>query len=84
MARRIGITACAFENYLYQRTKVVPHWLMNRIHAELVSVLQLEMQKLEHELQLHLQTGSDRSGSALVSAEAQLAAARKVLAEAMK
>jgi hypothetical protein len=79
VARRVGITASAFENYLYQRTKVVPNWLMNRVRAELVSVLQLEVQNLEHEIQLHRQTGSDHSGDALISAEAQLAAARQIL-----
>src|SRR5882757_3776399 len=50
VARRLGITAAAFEIYIYQRTKVVPNWLMNKVRAELVSVLQLEIQRLEHEV----------------------------------
>jgi hypothetical protein len=79
IARRIGVTASAFENFLYQRTKVVPSWLMSRVRAELLSALQMEVQKLEHEIHLHRQTGADHSGSALVAAETQLAAARKIL-----
>lgn len=79
VARRVGITASAFENYLYQRTKVVPNWLMSRVRAELISVLQLEVQNLEHEIQLHRQTGADHTGDALISAAAQLAAAREIL-----
>src|SRR5260370_30844504 len=79
VARRLGVTASAFENFLYQRTKNVPNWLMNRVRAELISVLQLEVQNLEHEIQLHRQAGSDHSGDALVAAETQLAAARKIL-----
>ena len=79
VARRIGVTASAFENFLYRRTKVVPNWVMRRVRAELVSVLQLEVQKLEHEIQLHKQIGSDHSDSSLASAETQLAAARRIL-----
>jgi hypothetical protein len=79
VARRVGVTASAFENFLYQRTKVVPSWLMHRVRAELISVLQLEVQNLEHEIQLHRQTGSAHSDDALASAETQLEAARQIL-----
>ena len=79
VARRIGVTASAFENFLYRRTKVVPNWLMSRVRAELISVLQLEVQKLEHEIQLHRQIGTDHSDDALSSVEAQLETARKIL-----
>lgn len=79
VARRIGVTASAFENFLYQRTKVVPSWVMSRVRAELVSALQLEVQNLEHELQLLKQTGADHSGNSLVEVETQLAAAREIL-----
>ncbi len=79
VARRIGVTSSAFENYLYQRTKTVPSWLMGRVRAELISVLQLEIQNLEHEIQLHKQSGSPHTDDALASAEAQVAAARKIL-----
>ena len=84
VARRIGITSGAFENFLYLRTKVVPNWLMSRVRAELVSVLQMEVQNLEHEIQLHKQAGDDRSGNALCSAETQLAAAREILRAEVK
>ncbi len=82
VARRIGITAACFENFLYLRTKIVPNWVMSRVRAELISVLQLEVQKLEHEIQLHKQAGSDHSGDALCAIETSLAAARKILSGA--
>lgn len=84
VARRLGITKDALENFLYRRTKVVPHWLMSCVRSELVSALQLEMQNLAHEIQLHRQAGSDHSGTALVAAETQLEAARQILEGEMK
>jgi hypothetical protein len=79
IARRLGITPDAIENFRALRTKVVPNWLMARVRAELVSVLQLEIQNLEHEIQLHKQAGDNRSGTALVAAETQIAAAKQIL-----
>ncbi len=84
VARRLGITKDMLEGFLYRRTKVVPHWLMSCVRSELVSALQLEVQNLEHEIQLHRQAGSDHSGSSLVAAETSLAAAREILAGEMK
>ncbi len=84
IARRIGITDDQIENFRSLRTKVVPHWLMGRVRAELVSVLQLEVENLEHQIQLHKQASADHIGNALISAEAQLVAAREILAGEMK
>jgi hypothetical protein len=84
IARRIGITPAALENFRYLRTKVVPSWLMGRVREELISVLQLEVRNLEQEIQLHLQAGSDHSGSALVEAETSLASAREILRQEIK
>ncbi len=53
---------------------------MNGLRAEFVSLLQSEIQGLEHEIQLARQIGTDVRDDALASAEAQLAAAREVLA----
>jgi hypothetical protein len=79
IARRLGITDDQIENFRSLRTKIVPHWLMNRVRAELFSVLQLEVQNLEHEIQLHKQIGSDYRDVDLASAQAQIAAARAIL-----
>jgi hypothetical protein len=79
VARRLGVTPSTFDNYLYGRVKVVPNWLMGKVRAELISVLQSEAAHLEHEIQLHRQTGSHHSEDALASAESQLAAAREIL-----
>lgn len=79
VSRRLGITSSAFENFLYLRTKTIPHWLMSRVRSELIAVLQLEAQHLEHEIQIHRQAGGHHSDGALASAEAQLASAREIL-----
>lgn len=79
IARRLGITADTIENFRALRAKMVPHWLMNRVRAELVSALQSEVLNLEHEIQLHKQIGTQHTDHALASAAAQLAAAREIL-----
>jgi hypothetical protein len=84
IARRLGITDDQIENFRSLRTKIVPHWLMNRVRAELFTVLQLEVQNLEHEIQLHKQTGADYRDDALATAETQLAAARSILSGKVK
>jgi hypothetical protein len=84
IAGRLGIAPSALENYRRLRAKIVPNWLMNRIHAEFIAVLQSEIQRHEHEIHLARQTGSDHRDDLLVSAQAQLEAARQILDEAMK
>jgi hypothetical protein len=84
IARRLGITADTIENFRSLRTKIVPNRLMNKIRAELISALQLEVQNLEHEIQLHRQTGAHHSSHTLASAEAQLLAARQILSGEVK
>lgn len=79
IARRLGITVDTIENFRALRNKIVPHQLMNRFRAELISVLQLEMQKLEHEIHCARQTGDDHTGDTLASAEAQMVKAREIL-----
>jgi len=79
IASRIGVSPGTLENLRRLRTKVVPNWLMERIRAELVSVLQQEIQGLEHEVHVARQTGSNYRDDTLASAAAQLAAAREIL-----
>jgi hypothetical protein len=84
VANRIGVAPGTLENLRRMRTKIVPHWLMNRLRAEFVLVLQSEIQRLEHEIHIARQTGADHRDDMLASAEAQLAAARQVFDEAVK
>jgi len=79
IAGRLGVAPGTLENLRRLRTKIVPNWLMNRVRSELVSVLQLEIQRLEHEVQLARQTGSGYRDDTLVPAEAHLAAVRQLL-----
>jgi transposase-like protein len=79
IARRLGVSPGTLENIRRLRTKVVPNWLMNKVRVELIAVLQLEIQRLEHEIHIARQTGSDHREDALCMAETQLAKARKAL-----
>ena len=84
VANRIGVAPGTLENLRRLRTKIVPSWMMNRIRAEFIAVLQSEIQRLSHEIQIARQTGTDHRDDLLASAETQLAAARQVFDEALK
>lgn len=80
VARKLKTAPGTLENIRRYRSKIIPSWLMNGLRAEFVSLLQSEIQGLEHEIQLARQIGTDFRDDALAKAEAQLAAAREVLA----
>lgn len=79
IASRLGVSPGTLENFRRLRTKVVPSWLMNKLRAEFVAVLQSEISRLEHEIQLSRQTGMDPRDDVLAAAQAQLAAAKEIL-----
>lgn len=79
IAGRLGVSPGTLENIRRLRTKVVPNWLMSRVRAEFVSVLQLEIQRLKHEISIARQTGADHRDDTLASAETQLAKAKAIL-----
>ena len=79
LARRLRTSPGTLENIRRMRTKIVPNWLMARIKAEFVSVLQQEIARLEHEIHVAKQIGTDHRDGDLASAEAQLAAARQII-----
>lgn len=79
IARRLHTSPGTLENIRRLRTKVVPHWLMARIKAEFVSILQAEITRLEHEITIAKQTGLHHSDDALQAAETQMAAAKEIL-----
>ena len=79
IANRLGVSPGTLENIRRLRTKIVPNWLMNKVRLELIAVLQLEIQRLEHEVHIASQTGSDHRDDALLAAETQLAKAREAL-----
>jgi hypothetical protein len=82
LARKLKASPGTLENIRRFRTKLVPHWLMSKLRGEFVAALQLEIQRLEHEIHLARQTGMDHRDDALSAAEAQLQSARKILEEA--
>lgn len=79
LARRLRTSPGTLENIRRLRTKIVPAWLMARIRAEFVSLLQSEIVRLEHEIHLARQAGEHPSDDALASAQTQVEAARQVL-----
>ena len=79
LARRLRTSPGTLENIRRMRTKIVPNWLMARIKAEFVSVLQNEITRLEHEIILAKQIGAHHSDDALQAAETQVVAAREIL-----
>lgn len=82
LASRLRTSPGTLENIRRLRTKIVPNWLMARIKAEFVSVLQQEIARLEHEVTITKQIGLHHSDSALQEAETQVAAAREILKSA--
>jgi hypothetical protein len=79
LARRMRTSPGTLENIRRLRTKIVPHWLMARIKAEFVSVLQAEITRLEHEITIANQTGAHHSDDALQAAQTQVVAAKEIL-----
>ena len=79
LARRLRTSPGTLENIRRYRTKIVPAWLMARIRAEFVSVLQNEIIRLEHEITIARQTGVDHRDDALQEAESQVVAAKEIL-----
>lgn len=79
VAGRLGVSPGTLENIRRLRTKIVPNWLMNKVRAEFVATLQMEIQRLEHEIHIARQTGADYRDDALASAETQLASAKAIL-----
>jgi hypothetical protein len=79
LARRLRTSPGTLENIRRLRTKVVPSWLMARIRAEFVSVLQAEILRLEHEISISLQVGVDHRDDDLQEAQAQIVAAKEIL-----
>lgn len=79
LARRLRTSPGTLENIRRLRTKIVPNWLMARIKAEFVSVLQHEIARLEHEISIAKQIGAHHSDDALQAAETQVVAAREIL-----
>lgn len=79
VAHRLGAAPGTLENLRRMRLKNVSSWLMARIRAEFVAVLQAEVTRLEHEISIHLQAGVDHRGHDLAKAQAQVPSARKIL-----
>lgn len=79
VARRIGASPGTLENIRRLRIKSIPSWLMARIRTEFVAVLQAEITRLEHEICIARQIGTDHHDDVLAAAETQVASAKSLL-----
>lgn len=83
VARRLGVPPSTLEHIRRLRAKIIPNWLMARIRAEFVAVLQHEIIRLEHEIHLARQAGTDHRDDDLAKAAAQVVTAKAILQEAL-
>lgn len=79
VAQRLGASPGTLENIRRFRLKKIPNWLMARIRAEFVAILQAEIRRLEHEITIHLQAGVDHHCDDLAKAKAQVDQAKALL-----
>ncbi|MBI1202648.1 MAG: hypothetical protein GC182_09075 [Rhodopseudomonas sp.] len=79
VATRIGVSPGTLENLRKLRSKVIPHWIMERIRSEFVAVLRDEVHRLEHEISIARQAGRSHSDHDLAAAQTQLVAAKELL-----
>lgn len=79
VARQLGTAPGTLEGIRRLRSKIVPNWLMARIKAQFVAVLQEEIARLEHEITVARQVGVPHSDDDLQAAEAQMVAAKEIL-----
>lgn len=79
LAARLKTNPGTLENMRRLRLKSIPHWLMTRIRAEFINVLQSEVARLEHEIAISRQIGTDHRDDDLAKAEAQISAAKAIL-----
>lgn len=84
VARRVGAGPGTVTNIRIQRRQTIPSYLMERIRAVLIDILQSEMRALEHEIAIARQTGVDHRDDALEAAEAHMVEAKAILEGAVR
>lgn len=84
VASRCGIAPGTLENLRRERAKVVPHWIMARVRAAFIAILQSEIQRLEHDITIARQVGLDDRDDDLAAAAAQLVAAKTLIAHSVR
>lgn len=79
IARLLHVSPRTLEKIRTSKLKSIPAWLMARMRAELVSILQAEIRRLQHEVHVHQQIGTDHRDVDFAAAQAALAEARKII-----
>lgn len=82
VASNLGTAPGTLENLRRRRLKSVPSWLLSRLRAQFLKLLQAELGRLQHEITVHLQAGTDNREDDLCAAQAQLDAAKEILTAA--
>jgi hypothetical protein len=79
IARRLQTTVGTLVNIGKQRRKSIPHSLMVAFRRELILILQSEIVRLEHEINIHRQIAGSHRSDVLAQAETQVIEAKRTL-----
>jgi hypothetical protein len=79
VARSLGTSPGTIENLQRNRLKRIAGWLRDALRARVVRELEAEVTKLQHEIAVLNQTGSDPRGNEMAAVRADLSAVLEVL-----
>ncbi len=79
VARSLGTAPGTIENLQRNRLKRVSGWLRDALRARVIRELEAEVVKLQHEIAVLHQTGSDPRGDEMAATRADLSAVLAVL-----
>lgn len=79
IADRLKSSPGFLQNLRNNRIKKVPAWLMDKIRGAFIAELQSEIARLQHEIHLAKQIGSNASDDDILAAQASLEAAKKLI-----
>lgn len=79
VARALGTSPGTIENLQRSRLKNVAGWLRDALRARVIRELESEIARLQHELAILHQTGSDPRGNEMAAVRADMSAVLEVL-----
>lgn len=83
ISRRVKLSAASIANLRRGRRKSVKTDEMGRVRVALIKALQKQIVALEHEINIHRQTGADHRDRDFAKAQAALDEARALIARAL-
>lgn len=74
LARAVGVSPGTIENLQRGRLKTIAGWLRDALRARVIRELEAEVVRLQHEIAVYYQTGTDPRSNDAAAARADLAA----------